>query len=368
VRRLGPRRRTTLLATVALLAVGLIGTYRYWESYYQHRGFATVAFLPHAHPGHLETVHFYSPALRRESDYLVYLPPGYGQGPLRYPVYYLLHGSPGRPQVYLGIASLPVRMDNLISQHRMRPMILVFPDGRIGGSTYSDSEWASSPSGDYSGYVVDVVHEVDHRFATLANRDERVIAGFSMGGYGATNITLHQIPTFANLQSWSGYYIETRTGVFAHASRATLAYDSPLRYVTRLRRAVADDPIRAFLFVGRDDGGSPQTRPMAEALAAAGGSVTYALYHGGHDWQLWHAHLNQMLIMASRATSTPPPRPGARSLTPGVVPIPNGAGRRHRRKRLHHYRRVAGSAARSGRLRTIRRAPHAHRHQRRRAR
>jgi hypothetical protein len=88
------------------MAVGLTGTYRYWESYDQHRGFATVAFLPHTHPGHPESVHFYSPALRREADYLVHLPPGYGQGTQRYPVYYLLHGSPGRPQVFLGIASL----------------------------------------------------------------------------------------------------------------------------------------------------------------------------------------------------------------------------------------------------------------------
>ena len=46
-------------------------------------------------------------------------------------------------------------------------MILVFPDGRIGGSTYSDSEWANTPSGDYESYVIDVVHDVDHRFATL---------------------------------------------------------------------------------------------------------------------------------------------------------------------------------------------------------
>ena len=87
--------------------------------------------------------------------------------------------------------------------------------------------------------------------------------------------------------------------------------------------------MRAFLFVGRDDDDSPQTEPMARALAAAGGTVTYALYHGGHDWELWHAHLDQMLILASRDTSETLPRARgtARSLTPGVVPIPNGAGR-----------------------------------------
>jgi enterochelin esterase-like enzyme len=342
MKRRGPRHAAVAAVTVALAAIGLLGAYRYWESYYQHRGFATVAYLPHAHRGRLTTVNFYSPALHRMADYLVYLPPGYGDGPERYPVYYVLHGSPGRPEVFLGIASLPVRMDNLISQHRMRPMILVFPDGRIGGSTYSDSEWANTPSGDYANYVIDVVHDVDTRFGTLANRLDRVIAGFSMGAYGATNILLQNLAVFANLQSWSGYYVQTRSGVFAHASRADLVDNSPLRYVARLHAAIAANPVRVFLFVGRDDDDSPQLQPMARALAAAGGHVSYALYHGGHDWQLWHAHLNQMLILASRDTLRPLTRSrgSARSLTPGVIPIPHGEGRHH-----HQDRRRRGTVS-----------------------
>ena len=290
-----------------------IGAFRYWESYYQHRGFATVAYLPHARRGQLRTVHFYSPALHRTADYIVYTPPGYATDPTRaggprYPVYYLLHGSPGRPVVFTDIAQLPVRMDNLISQHRMRPMILVFPDGRIGGSTYSDSEWANTPSGHYMSYVLNVVHDADHRFRTLARRQDRVIAGFSAGAYGATNIALRHVGTFANLQAWSGYYLETRSGAFANANRAALRANSPLSYVGGLRATIAANPVRAFLFVGRDDDDSPQTEPMARALGAAGGSVTYALYPGGHDWELWHAHLDQMLMLASRDTSEPLPR------------------------------------------------------------
>lgn len=353
------RRPLMAVLALALTVIGLIGTYSYWESYDQHRGFQTVAFLPHAHRGHLETIRFYSRALHRRADYLVYLPPGYDRTTRRYPAYYLLHGSPGRPQVYLGIAGMPVRMDNLISRRRMRPLILVFPDGRIGGSTYSDSEWANTPSGNYDGYVIDVMHDLDHRFRTIANRRDRVLAGFSAGAYGATNILLHHLSSFANLQSWSGYYVETRTGVFARASRSALAANSPLSYVRRLGAAVASHPVRAFLFVGRDDDVSPQVQPMAQALAAAGATVSYALYPGGHDWQLWHAHLDQMLTLASRETSGAPSRsPGeARSLTPGVVPIPNGAGRRrHRHESARADRRNARPTAREeGRRSRVRR-------------
>jgi enterochelin esterase-like enzyme len=346
-------RRAVAVATAALAVVGLAGAYSYWESYYQHRGFATVAFLPHARRGRLQTVHFYSPALHRVADYIVDTPPGYRTSRARYPVYYLLHGSPGRPEVFTDIAQLPVRMDNLIAQHRMRPMILVFPDGRIGASTYSDSEWANTPSGHFATYVLNVLHDVDHRFRTLAHRDDRVIAGFSAGAYGATNIALHNVGTFANLQSWSGYYTETRSGVFAGAGAATLDASSPLDYVHRLTARLARDPMRAFLFVGRDDDDSPQTGPMAAALAASGADVTWALYHGGHDWQLWHAHLDQLLILASRDTGTPPPkrsRGEARSLTPGVVPIPNGEGRHpHHATARTERRKALGGRSEEGR-------------------
>ncbi|MGH2869995.1 MAG: alpha/beta hydrolase-fold protein [Solirubrobacteraceae bacterium] len=328
------------LVTLTLGITGLAGAYSYWESYYQHRGFTAVTLVKGALRGHLVRVQFSSPALGRSADYLAYLPPGYGGGG-RYPVYYLLHGSPGRPSVYLAIVSIGIRMDNLISRHLMRPMILVFPDGRIGGSVFSDSQWANTPAGNYETYVLDVVRDVDQRFATLADRGHRVIAGFSAGAYGATNITLHQPGIFGGVQSWSGYYRQSRTGVFAHASRAQLAYDSPLQYVHALGRRLAARPVRAFLFTGRDDNASPQTRPMAQALAARGGQVSYALYRGGHDWQLWATHVNQMLILASRDATVPLIRGSgrARTLTPGVVPLPHGLGRRRHGRRHHHHRR-----------------------------
>lgn len=338
-------RITAAVVALGLVVTGLAGAYSYWEAYYQHRGFKTVALIAGARRGHLVAVNFYSPALGRDADYLAYLPPGYDPAHRRYPVYYLLHGSPGRPEVYVTIANMGLRMDNLIAEHRMRPMILVYPDGRIGGSTYSDSEWANTPSGNYMSYVLEVVRDVDHRFSTISTRSARVIAGFSAGAYGATNIALHNLNVFGGLQSWSGYYLQTRSGVFAQASPAVLAYNSPLDYVHRLGHALAIDPLRAFLFVGRDDDVSPQTEPMARALAVRGASVSYALYPGGHDWELWHAHLDQMLMLASRDVSKPL-RAGsgrARTLTPGVIPIPHGAGRRH-----HHRRRRAGGGTSGG--------------------
>lgn len=291
-------------AAAALLVVGLTGAYSYGQSYSKHRGFVRLTQFKHAGSGRLLDVNFYSRALHRRAFYLVYLPPGYNPA-RRYPVFYLLHGMPGRPQAYVDIGNIDVRLDDLVSLHRMRPMILVFPDGRINGDTYSDSEWANTAAGNYNTFVVDVVHDVDRRFASIPRRQDRVIGGLSAGAYGAINVALHHLAVFSSLQVWSGYFIQSRVGVFAHASPALLRDNSPLDYAFRLRHTLALDPLRAFMFVGRHDPASLQIEPMAHELRTAGARVGYAIYPGGHDWGEWYPRLNQLLILASHDVSHP---------------------------------------------------------------
>jgi enterochelin esterase-like enzyme len=289
---------------LALLTAGLVGAYSYGVAYSVHRGFESIVQLPRAGTGRLLQVDFTSSALHRKADYLVYLPPGYSKA-RRYPVYYLLHGSPGKPEVFIDIANMDIRLDNQLSEGTLKPMILVYPDGRINGSTMSDSEWANTSSGDFEGYVTDVVHDVDRRFSTLPYRQDRVLAGFSAGAYGAMNIALHNLAVFRNVQVWSGYFIETRSGVFAHATHAQLADNSPLYFAAHLRRAIAADPLRVYMFVGRDDESSKQILPMVHVLRADGAAVRYAIYPGGHDWSVWYPRLNGLLILASRSMGRP---------------------------------------------------------------
>jgi enterochelin esterase-like enzyme len=248
--------------------------------------------------GRLMTVYFYSRALGREAKYLVFLPGGYSPA-RRLPVFYGLHGMPGRPLAFTVNAAIEPRTEQLIAAGRIPPMILVFPDGRIDGRIASDSEWANTPSGRFESYVVDVVHDVDHRFATLPYRQDRVIAGLSAGAYGAANVGLHQVALFGAIQVWSGYFTETHNGVFAHATRATVAYNSPIDYVQTIRRALHRYPLRAFIYGGLNDSERGQIAPMVAALRSEGARAGSGIYPGGHSWDLWSAHLDQMLILAA---------------------------------------------------------------------
>jgi enterochelin esterase-like enzyme len=308
------RSLTVGCAALGVILLGALGTYGYAQDYNLHRGFASVVQLPRAGTGRLLDVRFNSGALHRRADYMVYLPPGYSAA-RRYPVYYLLHGMPGQPHVFVTIANLDVRLDNLLSTRQTKPMILVFPDGRIGGNVYSDSEWANTPSGEYENYVLDVMDNVDARFSTLPYRQDRVIGGFSAGAYGAINIALHHLSDFASVQVWSGYFTETRSGVFAHASGRVLAYNSPIEHVVRVSHAIRAHGLGVYMFVGRDDDSRVQLLPMVARLRAAGATVSYAFDPGGHDWSVWYPRLNAMLILASHDMDRPiaPPQTAGHS-------------------------------------------------------
>lgn len=329
VYRRGVWRLLAVLVIAGTVVVGLAGTYSYGNAYWLHRGFAPVRRLPHARPGHLMTVHFYSQALHRRADYLIYIPGGYRPAK-RYPAYYLLHGAPGRPQDFISVVGLQVRLANRISEHQLRPMLLVMPDGRIS-SLFTDSEWANTPTGKFENYVLDVVRNVDARFSAIPSRQDRVIAGYSAGAYGALNIALHHPGVFGNVQSWSGYYVQSRkfSIVFRHATQSALVYNSPIEYArtAAARRRLARHPLRVYLFTGRKDPDGRKIGTMTHLLRRAGSVATYNLFPGGHDWQVWYAQVDPMMLRASQMVSQPLPPPvrpvGGAPLAPAAaVPAP----------------------------------------------
>lgn len=137
----------------------------------------------------------------------VYLPPGYDASNARYPVVFVLTGFTGRGTMLLNDApwdeTLPQRMDRLIAEGKVQPMILVMPDcfTRIGGSQYLNSPAV----GQYEDHVVqELVQFVDKKYRTIANRDHRAVVGKSSGGYGSVILTMRHPDVFGLMASHSG--------------------------------------------------------------------------------------------------------------------------------------------------------------------
>lgn len=126
---------------------------------------------------------FDSEAASAPVSYHLYRPPQYEREPERsFPTTYWLHGSGGG---LTGIPVLAALFDHAIRTGHAPPMIVVFPHSR-GESMWCDARDGSSPV--ETVLVRDLIAHVDATFRTIANRSGRLIAGFSMGGYGAARL------------------------------------------------------------------------------------------------------------------------------------------------------------------------------------
>ena len=139
-----------------------------------------------------------------EREVVVYLPPGYHASPgLRYPVVYLLHGFDGDGRQFLAPPfSLPSALDSLLAAGAIEPMIVVLPDGRnrSAGSFFANTR-AMGRWGDF--VAREVVEWVDGEYRTVAEREGRGIAGWSMGGFGALALAMDHPDVFGAVYALS---------------------------------------------------------------------------------------------------------------------------------------------------------------------
>jgi enterochelin esterase-like enzyme len=165
--------------------------------------------------GQLASFRFHSPRLAANNplhdpdtrDVLVYLPPGYEAGTRRYPVLYSLpaYTSSGPAQVAWRNhgENLPQRLDRLIADDAMDPVIVVMPDTftALGGNQFVDSP----ALGDYASHIaLELVPEIDRRFRTVAEPGARGLFGKSSGGFGALHLATRFPGRFGGVASHAG--------------------------------------------------------------------------------------------------------------------------------------------------------------------
>ena len=127
-------------------------------------------------------------------SYHVYLPAQYALEPQRrFPVVYWLHGSGGGVG---GIPRLSQHVDAAISAGKVQPFIVIFVNGLKNGM-YVDWKDGSAPL--ETMIVRELVPHVDATYRTIADRQGRLLDGFSMGGYGAARFGFKFPEMFASI-------------------------------------------------------------------------------------------------------------------------------------------------------------------------
>jgi S-formylglutathione hydrolase FrmB len=144
-----------------------------------------------------------TPALNEDVHVRVLRPAGYDAG-RRYPVLYLLNGccEDWRSWTDLGDA------ERITAPY---PLIVVMPEGGYDGN-YTDwfNGGAFGPPMWETFHLAQLVPWVDGTFRTDARREGRVVAGLSMGGFGAFSYAARHPELFSAAASFSGV-VDTNT-------------------------------------------------------------------------------------------------------------------------------------------------------------
>jgi enterochelin esterase-like enzyme len=235
------------------------------------------------------------------SQALVYLPPQYFTSPeRRFPVVYLIHGSPGVPADWLRGGGASRAASWLAATGR--PMIVVAPRMSLGW--LDDSECVDSPRERVETHLLnDVIPTVDSTLRTARNRQARAIGGMSAGGYCALNLGLRHRELFGTLLVLSGMTAPTHAGGLSTlfgtgpAAAEQVRANSPELYAPALAPSPAT---RVWLDCGLSDRDLLSgLRRMQATLASRGIDAVLHTRPGSHTFHVWRPALVESLAWAA---------------------------------------------------------------------
>ena len=279
--------------------------------------------VPH---GTVQAVWYPSPTLKMDQRrMMVYTPPGYETSNQKYPVLYLLHGGGGDEDAWLTMGRANIIIDNLIAAGKARPMIVVMPNGNATQSVSQGYGYGPTPArqqvtapapppvqaqqqaqgaaggagraggaggrggqpqvyeGSYpQSLVKDVIPFVEKRYRVMATKDDRAIAGLSMGGGHTVMATNNNPGEFA--------YI----GVFSAGGRTT-----DETFQTQLEAVKAGGVKFYWLGAGTTDMAHDGTVALSDLVKKDGFNTSYREIPGRHYWFLWRdflAHFAQVMF------------------------------------------------------------------------
>lgn len=223
-----------------------------------------------------------SVVLSETRGFLVYTPPGYAQErDRRYPVLYLLHGSNDRPQGWVDIGNINYLADNLIAEKKAEPMIIVMPVahalpiGSRGTGTRNNAVV-------FEEYLLkDVIPAVEAKYRVASGRQNRAVAGFSMGGDLSMRVFANNVEKFS------------AAGLFSPAGGVrNVPGEKPAVFEAKTFNATID---AFYLACGRQDSLFASSQALDETLTKLGVNHTWRPTEGFHHYALWRQHVAEFL-------------------------------------------------------------------------
>jgi S-formylglutathione hydrolase FrmB len=255
--------------------------------------------------------------LNRAIKYAVLLPEGYDTSTATYPVVYLLHGFGDNETAWYTNGSLQYYVDR--NAATSVPMIFVMPEGY--NSYYINRYNGSYPYMEM--FVQELVPEIDRKFRTKADKTQRAVMGYSMGGYGALilpalnpDMFSVSVPLSMSFRTDEQYLAETQ-GSFdvqwapnfgpskgvSGAARLSAYFrtHSPFHFFNTCK-AEDFNQVKYFLDCGDDEESLIFTSNGLHGLMRnAGIAHEYRVRSGGHSFDYWKQSYQEALTFISNA-------------------------------------------------------------------
>lgn len=226
--------------------------------------------IPH---GKIDTITYASKTVGTDRKALVYTPPGYSKTK-KYPVLYLLHGIGGDEKEWFKNGKPHVILDNLYAQGKISPMIVVLPNGRAMKNDRATGDIMTKDKVEaFTTFEKDLLNDIipfiEKKYSVKKERENRAIAGLSMGGGQTQNFGFGNIDKFA----W--------VGAFSSAPN------------TKEPKSLLPNPQDArklkliFISCGDQDGLMPFSKRTHDYLTENKIPHIFYIEPGGHDFKVW---------------------------------------------------------------------------------
>lgn len=224
--------------------------------------------------GKIDTLIYFSSTVGTDRKTLVYTPPGFSDSK-KYPVLYLLHGIGGDEKEWLNNGQPQVILDNLYAEGKLEPMLVVLPNGRAmkddrAVGNMFDPEKVEAFSVFEKDLIQDLIPFIEKSFPVLTNRENRALAGLSMGGGQSLNFGLKNLDLFA----W--------VGGFSSAPNTKM----PEELVPN-PELVKEKLELLWISCGDEDRLLNISQRTHDYLKEKKVPHIYYVEHGGHDFKVW---------------------------------------------------------------------------------
>lgn len=235
---------------------------------------------------------FFSNALGKQSNMLVYVPDNISLAPFK--VVYQLHGYSDNGTMWLW-------RSNISRYAEERGLMVVFPDG--GKGYYTNSVQADEY---YEDHILETVDFVDKVFNTSKKREDRFIGGLSMGGYGSMKIGLKNPDKFASVCAHSAvmdivefYQRAYKENEVNRIKRFNAIFgpienfkeEDELFYWVKKN----GNKIRIHFDIGTEDFLFAGNEKMHKFMLDNKIEHVYETHPGCHSWDYWDAHVSKAL-------------------------------------------------------------------------